>query len=112
MERDGAGQGNGIGVVSFLIGIVVGTSIGLLLAPRPGKQTRKEIKGMMESAKGTTEDYYERVKKTVVSALESGEGVFEEKKEFITNAVKAGIEAYQKIRKPDRNATGTVEPSL
>jgi gas vesicle protein len=98
MEREGS-QGHLSGVILFLMGGVIGVGAGLLLAPKSGKQIREQIKGLAESAKDTTEDYYERVKKTVVSALESGEGIFEEKREAITNAVKAGVEAYQKTQK-------------
>ena len=110
MEGD-HGRGFETGAVSFLLGGLIGASVGLLLAPRPGQETRKQILGMAESAKGTTEDYYERVKKAVVCALESGEGFLEEKKEAIAGAVRAGIEAYQKAGKQGQNEQGSVEPS-
>lgn len=102
---------SGTGAIAFLLGGLIGAGVGLLLAPKSGQETRKQIMGMAENAKGTTEDYYERVKKSVVAALESGEGFLEEKKEAITGAVKAGMEAYQKARRPDQNEQGSVEPS-
>lgn len=98
------------GVVSFFVGALLGAGAALLMAPKSGKETREQIRGMAESAKDTTEDYYERVKKTVVSALEDGEGFFEEKKQAIAKAVRAGIETYQKTRKHTEDTQSTTEP--
>ncbi len=111
MGREGSGQGCDWGVVSFLLGGLVGAGVGLLLAPKSGKETREQIKGMAEDVKETTGDYYERVKKTVISALENGQELLEEKKELITSAVRAGIETYEKKRKKDQGPSGDVEPS-
>ena len=105
MERECSGQGFGGVMISFLAGGLVGASVGMLLAPKSGKETREQIRGMAEEVKETTGDYYERVKKTVVSALENGQELIEEKKDLITSAVQAGIETYEKKRKKqDRNA--------
>lgn len=105
MEREGSGEGFGGVMISFLAGGLVGASVGMLLAPKSGKETREQIKGMAEEVKETTEDYYERVKKTVVSALENGQELIEEKKDLITSAVQAGIKTYEKKRKKqDKNA--------
>jgi gas vesicle protein len=99
-------------MLSFLVGGLIGAGVGLLLAPKSGKETRAQIRGIAEGVKETTEDYYERVKKTVVSALENGQELLDEKKDLITSAVQAGIEAYEKKRKKqDENADGSVEPS-
>jgi gas vesicle protein len=112
MGHEHSGEACGCGVISFLVGGLIGAGLGLLLAPKSGREMRDQIKGMAEGMKETTEDYYERVKKTVVSALENGQEMFEEKKDLITSAVKAGIETYEKKRKKEeKGPTGDVEPS-
>ena len=48
-------RGTGVGM-GFLAGVLVGTAIGILFAPRPGKETREQLKKktaeFMEKAKG------------------------------------------------------------
>jgi gas vesicle protein len=112
MNDERCGYGVASGAISFIVGGIVGAGVGLLVAPKPGKETRNQIRGVAGNAKERTEDYYERVRKSVVSALESGEGFLEEKKEAIASAVRAGIEAYQKTCKQDQNKQGSVEPSI
>lgn len=113
MEREYSGQGFAGGMISFLVGGLVGAGVAMLLAPKSGKETREQIRGMAEEVKETTADYYERVKRTVVSALENGQELLEEKKDVITSAVQAGMETYEKKRKKQgRNAEGGVEPSI
>ena len=105
MEDEYSGQGFGGVMISFLAGGLIGAGVAMLLAPKSGKEMREQIRGMAEDAKETTEDYYERVKKTVVSALENGQELIEEKKDLITSAVQAGIETCEKKRKKqDKNA--------
>ena len=109
MERECSCRGFGGVMISFLVGGLVGASLGMLLAPKSGKETREQIKGMAEEVKETTEDYYERVKKTVVSALENGQELIEGKKDLITRAVQAGIETYEKKRKKQDKDAETVK---
>jgi gas vesicle protein len=112
MERECSGHGSAGVVISFLAGGLIGAATAMLLAPKSGKETREQIKSMADEVKETTTDYYERVKKIVVSALENGQELLEEKKDLIASAVQAGIETYEKKRKKqDKNAKGDVESS-
>ena len=99
MERECSCQGFIGGAISFFLGGLVGVCAGLLMAPSSGKETRERIKDMTEDVKEATGDYYERIKKTVLSALENGQELLEERKNLITSAVRAGIDAYEKGRK-------------
>jgi gas vesicle protein len=110
MERECSGHGSAGVVLSFLAGGLIGAAAAILLAPKSGKETREQIKGMAEEVKETTADYYERVKKLVVSALENGQELLEEKKDLIASAVQAGIETYEK-KKQDKNAESGGESS-
>jgi gas vesicle protein len=112
MEGERSGQGFGSGMISFLVGALVGAGVGMLLAPKSGKDTREQIRGIAEELKETTEGYYERVRKTVVSALENGQELLDEKKDLVKSAVQAGIDTYEKkSKKRSKNAEDGVEPS-
>jgi len=81
---------------SFLLGGIVGAAVGLLSAPKSGKEVRRQVKDMAGDVKGKAGDYYEQIREAVTSALVEGKGLIDEKKRLITKAVQAGIEAYQK----------------
>jgi gas vesicle protein len=112
MERESGFQSSAGVILSFLVGGLIGAGVGMLLAPRSGKETREQIRDMTEEMKETTADYYERVRKTVVSVLENGQELLDDKKGLITSAVQAGVEAYEKKRKKhQKNTEGGAEPS-
>jgi gas vesicle protein len=96
MEREGSG---GSVVSSFFLGGLIGAGVALLIAPMTGKETREQIRGLAENAKGKADDYYDQIKETVTTTLENGKGLIEEKKRLITNAVQAGVDAYEKKKK-------------
>lgn len=50
---------------SFVLGGIVGAGTALLLAPRPGKKTRKMIKDFAEDAKDKAAEYTEKIKDVV-----------------------------------------------
>jgi gas vesicle protein len=114
MEGERSGHGYAWGMMSFLVGGLIGAGVALLLAPKSGKEARARIRDIAEEVKETTGDHYERAKKTVASALEDGyervkntvastledgQELLEEKKDLIASAVKAGIETFEKTRK-------------
>jgi len=84
---------------SFLLGGLIGAAIGLLVAPKSGKEVRQQIRDMAGDVKGKAEDYYDQIREAVTSALVEGKGLIDEKKRLITKAVQAGIEAYEKEKK-------------
>jgi len=63
-------------LLAFLVGGLVGTAVGLLYAPRPGKETRQRLKGL-------TEDISERIKTMSEDVKERAEHAVSEAKEKI-----------------------------
>ena len=89
--------GNGYLVASsFLLGGLIGAAVGLLSAPKSGKEVRRQVRDLAGNVKGKAGDYYEQIREAVTSALVEGKGLIDEKKRLITKAVQAGIEACQK----------------
>jgi len=52
-------------VLSFLTGIVVGGGIALLTAPKSGKETRRQLMGMVKDVKWNAENYYDEAAEKV-----------------------------------------------
>lgn len=96
MRYDEECCGSGSIFLSFLLGGLVGAGVALLLAPKSGKETRQQIRGLADEVKDKAENYVEQAKGRVTSAIEKGKGFVEEKKSVITTAVEAGKDAYEK----------------
>lgn len=71
----------------FLLGGIVGAAVGLLLAPKSGKELRDQIR---EIALDT--------KDKVSSSLDKGLDIYDDAKVAITSAVEAGKQAYSQER--------------
>jgi gas vesicle protein len=81
-------------VLGFLLGGLVGVGIALLLAPRPGRETRVRLQNLATDAREAAEDYADDVKTKMTAAVGRGKDFFQEKKSIIQTAVEAGKEAY------------------
>jgi len=84
-KKESGGSSKSSVVLAFFIGGLVGAGIGLLLAPRPGKESREKIKELAEQTREKVTQYAEEVKNKVTSTVEKSKGLFE-----------AGKEAYAK----------------
>jgi gas vesicle protein len=74
-------------MVSILASGIIGAGIGLLLAPKAGKETRAELKQIASDA---------RVK--VVSAIDKGKDLYVTGKGAITGAVEAGKKTFVEVK--------------
>ena len=74
-------------LVPFLVGGVVGAGIALLLAPKSGKELRKDIKDLASKSKDT-----------VVSAIEQGKNIYDESRIAVKGAIDAGKHAFMEER--------------
>jgi gas vesicle protein len=78
----------GIHAVSFLVGGLIGAGLALLLAPKAGKELRKDIEDIASSSRHSIEttidkgkDLYEGSKAAVRSAFEAGKTAYTEELE-------------------------------
>ena len=83
MSREDAGSN----LLFFAVGAALGAAAGLLLAPRPGRETREKIADWLDERREKGHELLEKVK-------EGGS----ERKEQIVAAIKAGKEAFQGAR--------------
>jgi gas vesicle protein len=82
-------------VLAFLGGAIGGMIAGILLAPRSGEETRRELKSQ---ARRTEEDIIEKAKEARAAldeVIERGKQFVDEKRADVEAAVKAGREAFK-----------------
>jgi gas vesicle protein len=65
-------------ITFLLIGLGAGTLIGLLFAPKPGKQMRKDLRRKYEDARETLDDWKDDAKGVAEDALERGQEIADE----------------------------------
>ena len=79
-------------IASFAIGGVVGAGVALLLAPKSGKETRKDIEGLVTETRDK-----------IAATVEKGRELYEGSTAAVKHAVDAGKTAYltdmEKLRK-------------
>lgn len=77
-------------LVPFLVGGVVGAALGLLLAPKAGREVRKQIKDFavdgkekIVSAIGKTKEFYTEATTAVNSAIDAGKQAYIQEREKV-----------------------------
>jgi gas vesicle protein len=88
MEHEGRNFGASLVVASFFLGGFIGVAVAMLTAPKAGKETRQQIKGLADDVKEKAGALYGQVKGKVASAVEDGKAFVDEKKHLIVNAVR------------------------
>lgn len=63
--------------MTFLAGLMLGLSTGLLYAPQSGTRTRRRLKDMVEDANECVEDWAEDAKETMSDVVKRGKKLVE-----------------------------------
>jgi gas vesicle protein len=72
-KYESAEPGRAATAITFLlIGLGAGTLIGMLFAPKPGKQMRKDLRRRYEGARETIEDWKDEAKEVAEEVMERG----------------------------------------
>jgi len=88
-EASDGGTSAGTAVTFLLIGLGAGALIGLLLAPKPGKQLRKDLRKKYDAARETVEDWTDDAKEFAEEAMERGAEIADEVREKVSPLTKA-----------------------
>jgi gas vesicle protein len=80
--------GAGTAITFLLIGLGAGALIGLLFAPKAGKQMRKELRRRYEDARETIDDWKEDAREVAEETLERGAELADEIRDRVTPLAK------------------------
>ena len=85
-----ASQGSQVGtaITFLLIGLGAGALVGMLFAPKAGKQMRKELRKKYEDARETIEDWKSDAQEAAEDVLERGAELADELRERVTPLAK------------------------
>ncbi len=84
---------NGSILVPFLVGGLVGAGVALLLAPKSGKDLRKDIAGLATDTR-----------EKIAMTIDKGKELYVESKSAVQNAIDAGKTAFVEERDKYRHA--------
>jgi len=79
----------GTAVTFLLIGLGAGALLGMLLAPKAGKQMRKDLRRKFDSARETVDEWTDDAKEFAEEAMERGAEFADEVRERVAPLAKA-----------------------
>ncbi|MGA9814152.1 MAG: YtxH domain-containing protein [Terriglobales bacterium] len=88
-EASEAGNAAGTAVTFLLIGLGAGALLGMLLAPKAGKQMRKDLRRKFDSARETVDEWTDDAKEFAEDAMERGAEIADEVRERVAPLAKA-----------------------
>ena len=89
-----SGGGNvGTAITFLLIGLGAGAVVGMLFAPKPGRQMRRDLRRSYENAKESFDDFRESARDFAEEAVERGSDFADEVRDRVkplTRAIRRG----------------------
>jgi gas vesicle protein len=83
------------GFVWFLTGLGIGAAIGVLYAPKSGRETRDLIMQKAEEGKGYARDGAQKAREQANQWVSKGKDTLSQQKEQFRSAYEAGRQAYR-----------------
>jgi gas vesicle protein len=80
----------------FLVGLGIGTLVGILFAPKSGEETREFLTQKAEEGREYAQKKARELRERAEDLLERGKDIASRQKDSLTAAVDAGREAYQR----------------
>jgi len=80
----------------FLVGLGVGTLLGILFAPKSGEETREYLSAKAEEGRDYAQRKARELRERAEDLLERSKEIMSRQKESLSSAVEAGKEAYQR----------------
>ncbi len=88
-EASEAGNAAGTAVTFLLIGLGAGALLGMLLAPKAGKQMRKDLRRKFDDARETVDEWTDDAREFAEEAMERGAEIADEVRERVAPLAKA-----------------------
>jgi gas vesicle protein len=92
-------ENTGSKVSYFLVGLGVGTLLGILFAPKSGEETREYLKDKADEGREFAQKKARELRERAEELSDRARDTVERQKDQIANAIDAGTEAYQRAKK-------------
>jgi gas vesicle protein len=79
----------GTALTFLLIGLGAGALVGLMYAPKTGRQMRKELRKRYDTARETLDDWKDQAREAAEDVIDRGAEIAEEVRERVTPLTKA-----------------------
>jgi len=89
-------ESTGSKVSYFLVGLGVGTLLGILFAPKSGEETREYLRDKAEEGKEYAQRKARELRERADELVERGKDTVRHQKESVTSAIDAGRAAYER----------------
>jgi len=90
-----AEESNGSGILWFLAGLGLGAALGVLYAPKSGKETRESILSAAEEGSEFMREHARQYREQASDWVEKGKDAVQQQREQLRNAFEAGRQAYR-----------------
>jgi len=107
---DDSCSGTGGGILWFLAGLGVGAAVGVLFAPKSGRETRESIMNAAEEGREAVQERARKYKEQAQQWADRGKDVISQQKENIRSAFEAGRQAYRDASQDPTAEPGTPKP--
>lgn len=84
-----------------IIGGLIGAVLGVLYAPKSGKETRRQICGLTEDVLQKAKEQYEDAMRKIENLADKEKEMIIEKKDRLKNALEAGVEAFRQEKQEE-----------
>src|ERR1700687_189317 len=78
----------GTAIAFLLIGLGAGALVGMLYAPKAGKQMRKDLRRKLDDARETLDDWKDQAREVAEDAMERGSDLADDIRERVTPLAK------------------------
>jgi gas vesicle protein len=86
---------NGGGFGWFLAGLGIGAAIGMLYAPKAGRETREELLRRAEEGKDYVKNRAQEARQQATQWVDKGKEAYEQQKDQFRSAYEAGRQAFK-----------------
>jgi gas vesicle protein len=95
IRRQEMADNDGSGFLWFLAGLGIGAAVGILYAPKPGDETRQQIREAAEEGSSTVRQRARQAREQAGGWVDKGREYLNQQRDQVRSAVDAGKQAYR-----------------
>jgi gas vesicle protein len=89
------------GIVWFIAGLGIGAALGILYAPKSGRETRESLLSAADESRDAVRDRAKQYREQAEKWYEKGRDAVSQQKDQFRSAFEAGKQAYREATEPE-----------